>query len=200
MADHSSLLAHPTLVVEQKTKLFELRNEYRLFDHTGAQVGSVRQIRQGLIALVARIGTDWDIALPVRLEVRDASAGVVLELYKPWLRLAVDVTDSSGVSMGSIRKKVRIGKARFVLLDASGDEVGEVRAQNWRAKDFTIRDGHGQVIAQVTKKWRGLAREMFTDADTYVVELQPQALDPVRSLALGAALAVDLLMKQKDYD
>jgi uncharacterized protein YxjI len=200
MAEHSSLLAHPTLVVEQKTKLFELRNEYRLFDQSGAQIGSVRQIRQGLVALVARIGTDWDIALPVRLEVRDAGAGVVLELYKPWLRLAVDVTDSSGVPMGSIRKKVRIGKARFVLLDASGNEVGEVKAQNWRAKDFTVRDGNGHVIAQVTKKWRGLARELFTDADTYVVELQPQALDPVRSLAFGAALAVDLLMKQKDYD
>ena len=55
MAEHSSLLAHSTLVVEQKTKLFELRNEYRLFDQTGAQVGSVRQIRQGLVALVARI-------------------------------------------------------------------------------------------------------------------------------------------------
>lgn len=51
----------------------------------------------------------------------------------------------------------------------------------------------------VTKKWRGLATELFTDADTYVVNLTPAAVEPLRSLALAASLAIDVVMKQKDY-
>lgn len=51
----------------------------------------------------------------------------------------------------------------------------------------------------MTKKWRGLTTEMFTDADTYVVRLLPHASEPLRTLALGAALAIDVVMKQKDY-
>lgn len=40
---------------------------------------------------------------------------------------------------------------------------------------------------------------MFTDADTYVVNLALEISEPLRSLALAAALAVDLVLKQKDY-
>lgn len=39
---------------------------------------------------------------------------------------------------------------------------------------------------------------MFTDADTYIVELG-STTEPMRSLALAAALAVDVVMKQRDY-
>jgi hypothetical protein len=45
----------------------------------------------------------------------------------------------------------------------------------------------------------GLAREAFTDADTYVVTVYAHAAEPLRTLAIGASLAIDLVMKQKDY-
>ncbi len=56
--------------------------------------------------------------------------------------------------------------------------------------------GVGQ-IANVTKQWRGLVTEACTDTDSYVVDLgSPQ--EPLRSLALGAALSVDVIMEEKD--
>jgi uncharacterized protein YxjI len=195
-----SLLDQPRLVVEQRTKLLELNNEYRLFDETGAQVGAVTQVGQGLVTLLARITTDWDVALPVKLEVRERDGAPVLLFAKPWFRMTLLVSRPQGTPVGSIRKQIRVGKARFLLEDPSGANVGEVRAQNWRAKDFSVSDSTGQTVAQVTKKWRGAARELFTDADAYVVEVQPHAREPVRTLALAAALAIDVVMKQKDYD
>lgn len=45
----------------------------------------------------------------------------------------------------------------------------------------------------------GSPPELFTDADTYVVDLTPAAVDPVRTLALAASLAIDVVLKQKDY-
>ena len=36
-------------------------------------------------------------------------------------------------------------------------------------------------------------------ADTYVVEVSPSAVDPLRSLAVATCLVIDVVMKQKDY-
>ncbi|HET9007722.1 MAG TPA: phospholipid scramblase-related protein [Actinomycetes bacterium] len=109
------------------------------------------------------------------------------------------VVRPDGVVLGEITKQIRLGRARFTLLDPRGARLGEVRARNWRAKDFSVLDGAGQPIARVTKRWAGL-RELFTDADTYVVEVSPAAVDPLRSLAVATCLVIDVVMKQKDYD
>ncbi|MBW3602230.1 MAG: scramblase [Actinobacteria bacterium] len=192
------LLNESTLIVRQKTKLFELRNEYGIFDAQGRRLGSIAQVRQSLLTVLTRVAGDWDVALPVTLEVRDAGGGPVLLLRKPWFRRTMWVERPDGAQVGSIGKQVRMGRARFTLWDPTGIEVGEVRAENWRAKDFAVLGTHGQEVARVAKQWGGLAREMFTDADHYVVRLEPSTMEPVRSLALSAALAIDLIMKQKD--
>lgn len=73
----------------------------------------------------------------------------------------------------------------------------ERSARSWRARGFAIIDAAGRQIANVTKQWRGLVTETFTDADTYVVDLGDTE-EPMRSLALATALSVDVIMKQKD--
>ncbi|HEX2049628.1 MAG TPA: LURP-one-related family protein [Actinomycetota bacterium] len=193
-----SLLELPSLVVEQKAKLFEMRNEYRVFDETGMQVGTIMQTKQSIFTFLARLGTDLDVALPVTLELTDASGALVLTMHKPWFRMALEVSRGDGALVGTVRKRVRLGKARFTIADATGHEVGEVRARNWRARDFAVVDTTERPVAEVNKKWRGLAREAFTDADTYGVRVDDGTTEPLRTLALGAAMAIDLIMKQKD--
>jgi len=195
----TSLLDQSTFVVEQKRKFFEMRNQYRIFDESGSQIGAIEQTKQSVFTFLARLGTDLDVALPITLEISDDAGQTVLILHKPWFRMTLAVSRPDGTALGSIRKRMRLGKARFTVTDPSGIDIGVIQAQNWRAKDFSVDDQTGNQVAQVTKKWRGLATEMFTDADTYVVNLLPHASDPLRSLALGASLAIDVVMKQKDY-
>jgi uncharacterized protein YxjI len=194
----ASLLAEPVLVVRQKLKLVELRNEYGVFDPGGRQIGAVAQVGQSPLAFLARLFTSWDVALPITLEIRGL-AGTELLVHKPWFTWRCQVTRPDGLQIGQIVKQIRLGKARFALLDPGGTQLGEVRAENWRAKDFSVRDGAGQELARVTKRWAGL-RELFTDADTYVVEVHPTAVEPLRSLAVASCLVIDVVMKQKDYD
>jgi uncharacterized protein YxjI len=170
-----SLLAEPVLIVRQKLKLVELRNRYGVFDRQGRQIGAVEQVTQTPLAFLARLFTSWDVALPMILEIR-GPAGPELLVSKPWFTWRCQVSRADGVPLGQIVKQIRLGKARFALLDPRGAPLGEVRAENWRAKDFSVRDGGGQQIARVTKKWAGL-RELFTDADTYVIEVSPAAVD-----------------------
>lgn len=190
-------LTHDQIVVEQVRKLFELRNQYGLFATDGQRIGSIEQVGQGSLTTVVRILGDLDVALPISLLVEDHQGEPVLRLDKAWFRWVITVTRADGSVLGSIRKRWQIGKARFEVLGPDGAKVGDVRATNWRARDFAFVDTSGHTVANVTKQWRGLATELFTDADSYVVDLQG-AEEPLRSLALAAALSIDIIMKQKD--
>jgi uncharacterized protein YxjI len=192
-----SLLAESVLVVNQKLKLVELRNEYHVYDQHGRPVGTVQQARQTPLAFLLRLFSDLDVALPITLHFINANGQEELVLHKPWFRWICSVRKPDGTELGRIAKQIRFGKARFGLSDPGGRPLGEVRAQNWRAKDFAVLDTGGREIARVTKKWAGL-RELFTDADNYVVQVDPALADPLRSLAIASCLAVDVIMKQKD--
>jgi Scramblase len=194
-----SLLAQRALIVKQKLKLVELRNDYAVFDQSGRQIGAVVQAAQSPLAFLARVFTSWDVTLPITLHILGPGAVTELIVHKPWFTWRCQVVRPDGVVLGEITKQIRLGRARFSLLDPRGAQLGEVRARNWRAKDFSVLDGAGQPIARVTKRWAGL-RELFTDADTYVVEVSPAAVDPLRSLAVATCLVIDVVMKQKDYD
>lgn len=186
--------------VHQRRKVFEMRNQYELSDEAGGKVGAVEQVGQSPFTFIVRLMSDWDVVLPVTLSVSDAVGAEVLKLVKPWFRYAVTVSDGSGATIGVVRKRVRLGKAVFTVFGPDGTTVlGEVKAENWRARNFRIDDATGTEVARVTKQWRGLLTEAFTDADSYAVTFEATTTEPMRSLALASALSVDLTMKQKDY-
>ena len=197
MATTVPLLSQDLVQVRQRAKLFELRNTYELFDSAGTPIGTVHQVRQSALAMLARIASDLDVMLPVELEVRDGDE-LVRVRRKPWFSRTVEVRDAAGTSLGAIRKELRLGKARFPLVDAAGADAGVVRAENWRARDFSIQDVTGQEVGRVTKHWAGAARELLTDADHYSIHLSGGLADPLRSLAFAAPFAIDLVLKQKD--
>jgi hypothetical protein len=87
------------------------------------------------------------------------------------------------------------GKIRFSL-EAGGQELGSINAENWRAWNFNIQDHAGTEVARITKTWEGLAKTLFTTADNYVVQLHTQLPQPLLSLVVAAALSVDTALKQ----
>ena len=185
--------------VHQRRKLFELRNQYTLTDDTGMQIGAVEQVDQSPFTFLPRLFSGLDVVLPVTLAVTHAEGGLAFRLHKRWFRYTVTVTDGDGAVLGRVTKRIRLGKAWFRIAGPSGEGLGELRAENWRARDFRFDDPSGAEVARVTKQWRGLVTEMFTDADSYAVTFGPATDDQMRRLALAAALSVDLTMKQKDY-
>lgn len=196
----SSLVAGRTGVgVHQNRRFIELRNQYTLTDDVGVEVGRVEQTKQSPLAFLARLFGDMDIALPVTLSITNADGQEELRLHKPWFRYAVAVRDSDGRQIGSVNKRIRVGKAVFTVVGDSGQEVGSLKAENWRARHFRFEDPSGREVARVTKSWRGLLTEAITDADSYAVTFDDLTDTTTRNLALAAALAVDVTMKQKDY-
>lgn len=184
--------------VHQRRKFFELRNQYELSDESGQPAGTVEQARQSAIAWLARLGTSFDTMLPTTLHVAAADGTEVLTLHKPWFRWEVSVTDAAGRTIGRIKRVLRIGKPVYSLTSTGGAQVGEIRGEDWRSRNFQVLDGTGVEIGRVTKNWRGLLTEAFTDADSYAVTFSQSANADQRALTFAGALTVDLIQKQKD--
>jgi uncharacterized protein YxjI len=194
----ASLYEQPVLVVNQKTKLIELTNEYSVYNGQGQQIGAVVQVGQSAMKKAVRLFSQFDQFLTHRLEVRDAR-GPVLVLTRPakLMKSRVQVTRPDGSPVGEIVQANVFGKIRFDLV-AGGQLVGAIQAENWRAWDFAITDLAGTEVARITKRWEGLARTLFTTADKYVVHVHFRLPDPLASLVIASALTVDTALKQDD--
>jgi uncharacterized protein YxjI len=144
-----------------------------------------------------RMLTSYDQFMTHKLQVVDVHGNVLLALTRPakLVKSRVLVHDHMGAEVGQIVQQNAIGKIRFSL-ESGGHSWGSINAENWRAWNFNIQDHTGVEVARITKTWEGLAKTMFTTADNYVVQVHRPLDDPLRTLVVAAALAVDTALKQ----
>ncbi|WP_225840041.1 phospholipid scramblase-related protein [Streptomyces sp. NK08204] len=192
-----TLFTEPVLVVNQKAKLIELTNEYKVMDQNGREIGSVGEVGQGILKKIFRFISSWDQFLTHKLEIRDAYGQPQLLLTRPAkiFKSRVIVTRPDGSAVGEIVQKNMIGKINFAMI-ANGQQVGAIKAENWRAWNFAIVDHADNEVARITKTWEGLAKTLFTTADNYVLQIHYQLPEPLLSLVVATALTVDTALKQ----
>ncbi|TGB08538.1 phospholipid scramblase-related protein [Streptomyces sp. MZ04] len=192
-----TLFTEPVLVVNQKAKLIELTNEYSVMDQSGNALGSVVQVGQSTLKKVARFVASVDQFMTHKLEIRDAYGRPVLQLTRPrkFMKSRVIVERPDGQPIGEIVQQNMIGKINFAIM-VNGQQAGAIKAENWRAWNFSIVDHADNEVARITKTWEGLAKTMFTTADNYVLQIHYQLPEPLLSLVVATALTVDTALKQ----
>ncbi|MDQ3982469.1 MAG: phospholipid scramblase family protein [Actinomycetota bacterium] len=196
----SDLLSANLLVVNQKAKLIEMTNQYAIRDPDGNELGRIEQEGQSKLKKAVRLLGNVDQFMTHTLGVYDAAGTKVLQLTRPRkvFKSRLEVEDGSGRKVGEIVQKNVFGKISFDFVDSTGREVGRIKAQNWRAWNFSIVDPTDHEIGRITKKFVGALKGVFTTADNYVVEIQPQVTGDLRLFALAAAAGVDTALKQDD--
>ncbi len=192
------LIDQPRFFVNQKAKLIELTNEYRILDEAGAEIGVIRQEGQSKLKKMARLVSRLDQFMTHTLAVYEPDGTKVVQLTRPRkvLKSRLEVTDGGGVPVGTIAQENVVGKKRFALTGNAGEVLGAINAENWRSWDFRIEDAQGGEVGRITKKWAGAGKELFTTADNYMVEVSQQVTGPLRLLVLAAAAGVDTALSQ----
>lgn len=196
-AGGGTLFTEPVLVVNQKAKLIELTNEYKVMDQQGNQLGAVVEVGQSGLKKAIRFVSSLDQYMTHKLEIRDAYGQPVLRLTRPakFIKSRVVVERPDGQPVGEIVQQNMIGKINFAI-NVNGRQVGAIKAENWRAWNFAIVDHTDNEVARITKTWEGLAKTMFTTADNYVLQIHYQLPEPLLSLVVATALTVDTALKQ----
>lgn len=219
------LFTEPILVVNQKAKLFEVKAEYAVFDQHGRQIGAVRQIGENFMKKA--MAPTPEANRTRRLEIVDLNGGVILKLVRPAkvVKSTVTVSAGDGSKIGEIvqentravsglvrgavgladrlspvnleRRIGHLANVRFSL-EARGSKLGSIQIEDREQWDFRIQDMAGEELARITRTWAGFAREMFTKADNYVVQIHRPLEQPLNSLVIAAALAVDTVFRQDD--
>jgi uncharacterized protein YxjI len=116
----------------------------------------------------------------------------VLRMHAPfrWIHPEISVMDTDGKRLGTVRKRFTFPHTRYSVVDAGGRKIFDIARGLLKAWTFPVRRD-GQDVAVIRKRWSGVGREMFTDAQHFKIDF-PEVIDPTeRKILLGALFLID---------
>jgi uncharacterized protein YxjI len=108
----------------------------------------------------------------------------------------INVHDADGQFLGNVKRQFSLLRRMYTLSDATGQAKIELFGPLLHPWTFEIRRG-GQTCGKIVKKWSGLGKEMFTDADNFGIEFPPQAPASLKAVLLGAVFLIDFVHFEK---
>ena len=104
----------------------------------------------------------------------------------------LQIHNSDGILLGSIKRRFSILRRIYSVFDRSGNEIYQLFGPLLHPWTFLIRRGE-QELGKIVKKWSGLAKESFTDADNFGITF-PRGIDTnTKAILLGAVFLIDFV-------
>ena len=194
---------HPALqrnmyFVKEHTGLFKAANNYDVLDPQTSQVVLLcREDDLGFFTKLLRF-TDYKRMTPFDVRIKSPDGVTLVRVTRgvSFFMSHVKVRDEHDRVVGGFRQKFFSIGGRFTVLDAQDQPVCTLQG-NWTGWDFKFVAGT-TVLAQVSKKWAGLGKELFTSADNYMLTIADSVRpeDPRRLLLLAAVMSIDMVLKE----
>ena len=168
---------------------FETRNRYSISDESGrnlylaAEEAGSPLIRWFLKAL-----------RPFTIAVLTEDGQEVLRVARPFRFYfhRAEVVGLQGQPMGVIERRFSLLRRVYSFLDRSGAEIYQLFGPVLHPWTFKIRKD-GVECGKITKKWGGLMKEGFTDADSFGVMFPADGDVESKALLLGAVFLIDFV-------
>ena len=188
-------------VVKERVKILSSTQTYDILDGDTKEPLGTAQEKLGLLVQ----GLRWVMSkhlLPTRVEVREKpDDSLVFTIRRGFylFRSRVEVHDSQGELVGYFKSKVFTISGGFHVYDKDDVHFAEVKGRLLGFDFRFLTPDHKLELGRVAKKWGGVAKELFTSADTYGVEVSKDLADQpmAKMLILAAAIAVDLIYKSE---
>jgi uncharacterized protein YxjI len=192
------VLSHNLYLVKEHPGIFKSANNYDVFDpETGEEILHCREPHLGVLTKMLRF-TDYKRNTPFDVVVTTPSGDPVLRVKRgvSLFLSKVNVYNEDDEPVGGFKQKVFTIGGAFNVLDEDDQPLCQLKGK-WTSWEFTFQKD-GVEFAKVSKKWAGLGREMFTTADTYILEINDRVPDdsPLRILILGAVFCIDMVLKE----
>lgn len=191
------------LIVRQRKEIAELfgyetRNKYEIL-HGTTPVAFAAEQGKGIGAWLVRqwIG-HWRT---FEIHIFDATRQVLLKARHPFRFFfqRLEVSDGAGKTLGAIQQRFSLFYKRFDV-NSQSRQLLEVRSPFWRPWTFEFKSA-GKTVATVRKRWSGLLKEAFTDADNFQILFVDTTLSQeLRALVITSALFIDLQYFEQKAD
>ena len=191
------IATHAQLSLKQRKEWVEIlvdletRNQYAVFGSRGEEVGTLAEEGGGILRVITRFLLRSH--RPLDAAVCDRTGAQLLRLSRPFFLIFSDllVRDAQGVKIGSVHRRFAILSRRYDLRDGFGRTFARVKSPLWRIWTFFVKAEDGR-DATIGKKWGGVFREVFADADTFGVDFSQASWSPEeRAVIFSAAVSID---------
>ena len=97
-----------------------------------------------------------------------------------------------GNKVGSIHRRFGILYKKYELIDNSGNVFGKIKCPIWHLWTFDVLTPLDKQIAVISKKWQGLVKEAFSDADAFFVDCSnPELSIEQKAIVFATAISID---------
>jgi uncharacterized protein YxjI len=173
---------------------FDSRNTYVVYDEMGTPVFNVEEQGRGFGNFLKRVFLASMRPYTSHVEDLSTGQGHVLTLRRPFRFYfhRLEVRDNAGTLIGAIQRRWTWFRRKYTVEGPDGQEIATLFGPIFRPWTFEIRmPGSDVEIGVVQKKWSGLLKEAFTEADNFWVTLD-QVQDPgLKALLFSATVLID---------
>jgi len=193
-----AVLRNNLFFVKEQVGMFKAANNYDIYDpNTNQKIIECREPNLGIFTKIFRF-TDYKRMTPFDVEVRTPEGQNILSVKRGFsiFDSRVEVFDELGKLAGTFSRKFFSIGGKFDVLDAQGTVICTLQGK-WTSWDFRFMKGEKE-LANVSKKWAGLGKELFTSADNYMLTIDGSvaANDEARVLIMAAVLCIDMVLKE----
>ncbi|TGD59106.1 phospholipid scramblase-related protein [Flavobacterium humi] len=195
----NTVLNNNLFLVKEKLGIFKAANSYDILNpESGEIIMNSTETDLGFFTKMFRF-TKYKAMTPFNVQVtaNDGKKVIGLKRGVAIFRSDVEVFDEKEHLIGTFKQKFWSMGGKFEIFDKQGKQVCTLQGK-WTGWDFKFMKD-AQEIAQVSKKWAGIGKELFTTADNYILEIKdtvPQD-DSIRELIFAAVLCIDMVLKER---
>lgn len=188
------LSAYPQLFVQQRKEWTEIiinwetSNRYVILDASRGQVGFVAERGGGFGTKLRRMFLRSHRPFDIDILSRTGEQLLLLTRKFFWFFSDLEVKSPEGERYGSVHRRFGFIHKIYDLRDEMGRVFVRVESPIWRLWTFPLLN----TSAKITKRWSGALREVFTDADTFLVDFGSESWSPSqKAVILAAAISID---------
>ena len=190
-----ALASLSSIVVRQKKEWGEIlsglehRNKYVVSDPAGGDV---------LLAGEAGGSTLERVFLKnlraFQIDVFSPDGRRALEMRRPfrWYFHRLEIRSPSERILGTVQREFAWFRRLYHVTDSEGRTVYQLFGPVRHPWTFEIRQGD-RVVGRIVKKWVGVGKETFTDADTFGVTFPADCTPALKAVLLGAVFLIDFV-------
>lgn len=185
-----------TYFIDENVNYFKFENCYKIFNEKGENIGTINQkltAGQKVLRLFMNKAN-----LPFLFEIRNSNNEIEASISRGWTFFLskIIIKDAIGNKIGSVQQKFKIIKPGFKIFNNMGMIIAEISG-DWKAWNFVITDNSNVPIGSISKKWAGIAKEFFTTADKYNVNIDPNYSNKENKIViLSSAITIDMVLKE----
>lgn len=190
------ILDSDSFIIDQKVSYFRESKGYQIYNIDGQHIGSVIQ-NKSLIQKILKF-TDISALVPFSLEIRDNNGNILAVISRGWtfFTSTIKIENIGGAELGYVKQKWQFLKFKFIVIDNNQRNVATL-SSDIRANQFIVKDSNNQMACLITKKWKGVIKEAFSNSNKYSIIFE-KSFDNINNklLILSAAITIDLVLKK----